>query len=67
MCSHWLKLLHSDCRANFAKDFFEKIIFPPVRALESITDHMIYNRTYTYILQTTATQVLIHSCGPDLT
>ena len=35
-CSHWLKLQHSDWRANLVKDFL-KINFPPMRALEFIT------------------------------
>ena len=26
-CSHWLKLQHSDWRANLVKDFFYKLIF----------------------------------------
>ena len=33
-CSHWLKLQHSDLRANLVKDFFVEINFPPMRALE---------------------------------
>ena len=45
--SHWLKLQHSDWRANLVKDFFEKIFFPSMRALEFITGHMIYNLAYT--------------------
>ena len=36
--------------------FFEKINFPPTRALEFITGHMIYNLAYTLILQTTTTR-----------
>ena len=32
--SHWLKLQHSDWRANLVKDFFLQINFPPMRALE---------------------------------
>ena len=46
-CSHWLKLQHSDWRANLLKDFF-KIDFPPMRALKFITGHVIYNPAYTY-------------------
>ena len=49
-CSHWLKLQHSDWRANLAKCFF-LINFPPMRALEIIKGHMIYNLAYTYKLQ----------------
>ena len=45
-CSHWLKLQHSDWRANLVKDFFE-INFPPMRALEFITGHMVYKLAYT--------------------
>ena len=33
-CSHWLKLQHSDWRANLVKDFFKNMNFPPMRALE---------------------------------
>ena len=33
--AHWLKLHHSDWRENLAKDFFVKIGFPPMRALDS--------------------------------
>ena len=54
-CSHWLKLQHSDWRADLVKDFFEKMNFPPKRALKFFTGHMIYNLDYTYILQTTTT------------
>ena len=45
--SHWLKLQHSDWRANLVMDFFEKINFLPMRALEFLTGHMIYNLAYT--------------------
>ena len=31
--SHWLKLQHSDWRANLVKDFFLQMNFPPMRAL----------------------------------
>ena len=48
---------HSDWRANLAKDFF-KINFPPMRALESITGHVIYNLSYTYKFQLKTT--IIH-------
>ena len=37
--SHWLKLQHSDWRANLVKDFVLQINFPPMRALEFITGH----------------------------
>ena len=50
--SNWLKLQHSDWRANLVKDFF-KINFPPMRALKIITGHVIYNPAYTYNLKTT--------------
>ena len=40
---HWLKLQHSDWRANLVKDFFFQIDFPPIRALEFITDHVTYD------------------------
>ena len=48
---HWLKLQHSDWRANLVKDFFVKINFPPMRALEFITGHVTYNPAYTYKFQ----------------
>ena len=41
-CSHWFNLQHSDWRANLVKDFFEKINFPPMRALEFLTGHLAY-------------------------
>ena len=47
-CSHWLKLQHSDWRANLVKDFFE-INFPPMRALKFITGNVIYNPAYMYL------------------
>ena len=43
--SHWLKLQHSDWKANLVKDFNKKI--PPIRAIEFLTDHMLYNLAYT--------------------
>ena len=36
-CSHWLKLQHSDWRANL----------PPMRALEFIRDHVTFKLPYT--------------------
>ena len=47
--SHWLKLLHSDWRANLVKDFFLQINFPPMRALEFIRDHMTFKLRYNQI------------------
>ena len=44
--SHWLKLQHSDWRANLVKDFFLQINFPPMRALEFIRDHMTFKLRY---------------------
>ena len=44
---HWLKLQSSDWRANLAEDLFLQINFPPMRALEFLTGHMIYNLAYT--------------------
>ena len=40
-CSYWLKLQHSDWRANLVNDFFLQINFSPMRALKSITGHVI--------------------------
>ena len=40
--SHWLKLQHSDWRANLVKDFFLQINFPPMRALEFVRDHVTF-------------------------
>ena len=47
-CSHWLKLQHSDWRANLIKDFFLQINFPPMRALEFIRDHVTFNLPYDF-------------------
>ena len=47
--SHWLKLQHSDGRANLVKDFFLQINFPPMRALEFIRDHMTFKLRYNQI------------------
>ena len=52
-----MKLQHSDWKANLVKDFFEKMNFPPMRALKFITGHMTYDLAYTEILQMTTTQV----------
>ena len=32
--SHWMKLQHSDWRANLVKDFFLQMNFPPMGILE---------------------------------
>ena len=47
--SHWLKLQHSDWRANLVKDFFLQMNFPPMRALEFIRDHMTFKLRYKQI------------------
>ena len=47
--SHWLKLQHSDWRANLVKDFFLQISFPPMRALEFIRDHVTFKPWYNQI------------------
>ena len=47
-CSHWLKLQHSDWRANLVKDFFLQINFPPMRALEFIRDHVTFKLPYDF-------------------
>ena len=47
--SHWLKLQHSDWRANLVKDFFLQMNFPPMRALEFIRDHMTFKIRYNQI------------------
>ena len=49
--SHWLKLQHSDWKANLVKDFFLQINFPPMRALKFITGHMIFKLSYNQIYQ----------------
>ena len=61
-CSHWLKLQHSDWRANLVKDFFKRN-FPPMRALEFITGHVIYNPAYTYKFQLKTTIMTVHKCS----
>ena len=45
---HWLKLQHSDWRANLVKEFLQ-INFPPMRALEFIRDHMTFKLQYNQI------------------
>ena len=47
--SHWLKLQHSDWRANLVKDFFLQMNFPPMGALEFIRDHMTFKLRYNQI------------------
>ena len=47
-CSHWLKLQHSDWRANLVKDFFLQINLPPMRALEFIRDHVTFKLPYDF-------------------
>ena len=54
-CSHWLKLQHSDWRANLVKDNFEKNKVSTNENTWIITGHMIYNLAYISILQTTTT------------
>ena len=49
--SHWLKLQHSDWRANLVKDFFLQINFPPMRTLEFVTGHVIFKLHYNQIYQ----------------
>ena len=48
MSSHWLKLQHSDWRANLVKDSFLQINFPPMRALEFIRDHGTFKLPYDF-------------------
>ena len=48
---HWLKIQHSYWRANLIKDFFLQINFPPMRALQFITDHVIFKLRYNHINQ----------------
>ena len=45
-CFHWLKLQHSDWRANLVKDFFEKINFPPMGALKFLTGNVTFKLCY---------------------
>ena len=47
--SHWLKLQHSDWRANLVKDFFLQMNFPPMGALGFIRDHMTFKLRYNQI------------------
>ena len=47
--SHWLKLQHSEWRANLVKDFFLQMNFPPMGALEFIRDHMTFKLRYNQI------------------
>ena len=54
--SHWLKLQSSDWRANLVEVFFLQINFPPMRALQFITDHVIFKLRYDQIYQMKTTQ-----------
>ena len=47
-------------KKSFAR-FALKSEFQPMRVIEFITGHMVYNLAYTEILQTTATQVIFFS------
>ena len=47
--SHWLKLQHSDWRANLVMDFSLQMNIPPMRALEFIRDHMTFKLRYNRI------------------
>ena len=47
-CSHWLKLEHSDWRANLVQDLFLQINFPPMRALEFIRDHVTFKLPFDF-------------------
>ena len=49
-CSHWLKLQHSDWRANLVKYFFFNR-FSTNESTRIITGHVIYNPAYTYKFQ----------------
>ena len=62
-CSHWLKLQHSDWRANLVKDFFLNK-FSTNESTRIITGHVIYNLAYTYKFQlkTTIDTINIFSC-----
>ena len=53
-CSHWLKLQHSDWRAN--QYLFWKINLPPMRPLKFIKGHVTYNPAYTYKFHLKTTQ-----------
>ena len=50
-CSHWLKLQHSDWRANLVKDFFLEDKLSTNESTQIITGHVIYNPVYTYKFQ----------------
>ena len=64
-CSHWLRLQHSDFRANLVKDFFleNKFSTNAMRALKFITGHVTYNPAYTYKSQLKTTIEL--QCEPQ--
>ena len=47
--SHWLKLQHSDWRANLVKDFFLQMNFPPMRALGFFTGNVTFKLRYNQI------------------
>ena len=56
-CSHWLKLQHSDWRANLVKDFFKQIFYQWEHSNNN-TGHVIYKPAYTYKFQLKTTQVI---------
>ena len=47
-CSHWLKLQHSDWRANLVQDLKKN---STNESTQFITGYMIYNLAYTYKFQ----------------
>ena len=51
-----MKLQHSDRRVNLVKDLFKKK-FPPIRALESLTGHVIFKLRYNQIYQLKTTMI----------
>ena len=55
--SHWLKLQHSDWRANLVKDFSLQINFPPMKALKFIIGHVTFKLRYNQIYQLKTTKV----------
>ena len=58
-CSHWLKLQHSNWRANLVKYFFLNK-FSTSESTRITPGHVIYKPAYTYKLQLKTTQVFLN-------
>ena len=57
-CNSMPLIQHSDWSENLVKDFVWKINFPPMRALEFLTSHLIFKLHYNQIYQLEMTIVI---------